>query len=177
MATTSSEPGTRIAQDQAKSVVAALETLRKGSEDLKLPTLIMLSSGEAEIELKFSLEIPWPIRNMLFASNYYIYIDLIEAERYFRTKDWLDVVYFKPGGISHDIQRGHIVSEQNSQTFVSFLDVAAGMIECADESERWSGRCVSLLSKGKAKVEWSNMPKLLKGLLAYFVPGLYSRLY
>ena len=170
-----SKPGTRIAQDQAEAVVSALEILRKeGDGGLKLPTLIMLSSSEAEIEPKFSLSISWPIRKILFASNYYTYLDLIEAEKYLRARDWANVVYFKPGGISHDIQRGHTITEETQQTFVSFLDVAAGMIECADDSERWSGKCVSVLSSGKAKIEWSAPMHLFRGLLVYVIPSLHS---
>ena len=169
-----SKPGTRIAQDQSEAVVSALEILRKEKGGGKLPTLIMLSSSEAEIEPKFSVSIPWPIRNVLFASNYYTYIDLIEAEKYLRAREWADVVYFKPGGISHDIQRGHTITEETQQTFVSFLDVAAGMIECADDNERWSGKCVSVLSNGKAKIEWSSVLHLIRGLLVYVIPSLHS---
>ena len=177
VAETLSRPGIRIAQDQAEAVVGALQQLQKEKDHVKLPVLVMLSSSGAEIEPKFSLGVPWPARKLLWAALYYIYTDLIEAERYLRTQDWLDVVYFKPGGTSHDIQRGHELSEVDHQTFVSFLDVAAGMVECANEPERWGGKCVSVLSRGKAKPELGNWKDLLKGLLVYLVPGLASWLY
>ena len=169
-------PGTRTAQDQAEAVVSALDAMRKQSPDTKLPTLIMLSSSETDA--KFSESIPWPIRNILFASNYYIYIDLIEAEKYLRARDdWISTVFMKPGGLSNDVRRGHILSTETQQTFLSYSDLAAGMVEVAEEGDgRFDGKNVSVLSQGKAKIEWSALLVLARGLLVYLFPWLYRYL-
>ena len=169
-------PGIRTSQDQAQAVVSALEAIRKQDPNARLPKCIMLSSSETDD--KFSESIPWPIRKMLFAANYYIYLDLIEAEKYLRAReDWITTVVMKPGGLSNDIRRGHVLSMESQQTFLSFLDLAAGMVEVAEEGEgKWDGKSVSVLSHGKAKVEWSAFLVLGRGLLVYCFPWLYKYL-
>jgi hypothetical protein len=69
----------------------------------------------------------------------YIYADLGVAEIIVRKEEgWLSSAFVMPGGIVHDVQKGHELSTTRQQTFVSFLDVAAG-VQCADEGERWDG--------------------------------------
>lgn len=183
VATPDNRPHVRVARDQAEAVVAALERLRAeaaaagaGGGTAKLPTLVMLSSSETEERLV--LGIPWPVRRLLFLCNYWVYTDLMAAERYLRDRaDWVDAVFFKPGGISHDARRGHLLSTDTSMTFVSFLDVAGGMVECGIDGERWSGRSVSVLSKSKAKVPLESFVLLARNLLGTFFPRLYLRLF
>ena len=177
VAARNNKPGNRIAQQQVEAVVSVLERIRREEPNARQPVLVMIGSSEAEIEPKISLSVPWPMRDILYAANYYVYTDLIEAEKYLRARECFSVVYVKPGGISHDVQRGHILSEERQQTFVSFLDVAAAMIECADEGDRWGGKCVSVLSKERAKIEWASGAVLLKGLLVFAIPALYPWLF
>lgn len=214
-------PHTRIAQDQAEAVVAALENLFPGrrqqqqrqrhdekngtstktngvksgpaaattttiaaastitaaAQSKDVPFLVMISSAETQAN-PFCLDIPYPIRTLLFYCNYWIYTDLIAAETYLRQRsDWVDAVFFKPGGIAHDIQRGHILSTEKSQTFVSFWDVAAAMIDCGSENDRkaMAGQNVSVLSRGKAKLPLGTPLLLLKNLMGYLFPHLYER--
>lgn len=35
------------------------------------------------------------------------------------------------GGLSHDVRREHDLSLERQQTFISFLDLAAGMLQCS----------------------------------------------
>lgn len=176
VATPDNLPHVRVARDQAEAVVAALERLRAEDSSQRLPTLVLLSSSETEE--RFVLSIPWPVRKLLFLCNYWIYTDLIAAEKYLRDRaDWIDAVFMKPGGISHDVRRGHILTADTSMTFVSFLDVAAGMIECAVDGERWSGRSVSVLAKSKAKIPLENFVLLARNLVGTFFPNLYLRLF
>lgn len=177
VATTSNAPGTRIAQDQVKAVVAALGSLRSEGTQRKLPTLVLLSS--AETEEKFVLSIPLLFRRLLFQCNYWIYTDLLAAEAYLReNSDWVNSVYFKPGGISHDVKTGHVLSEEESMTFVSFLDVAAGMVECAIDGDRWSGKSVSVLATRKAKFPaYQILVGLPLALLGTTFPWLYTKLF
>lgn len=242
VATLYNVPRTRVAQDQAEAVVAALEDLRRqqqGGEssdgvvdtmnrdsskgkhgdrntttkvvaqkdasllserppttntmkdekindnnsnknDLRLPLLVMISSAETQID-PFCLAIPGPVRDFLFCCNYWIYTDLMAAEAYLRRRGagWLDVVFFKPGGIAHDVQRGHVLSTRESQTFVSFWDVAAAMIECGSEENReaLAGKSVSVLSRGKARLPLGTPLVLLKNLTGYLFPRLYEWLF
>ncbi|KAH7025090.1 putative sterigmatocystin biosynthesis protein stcQ [Microdochium trichocladiopsis] len=190
VAAINSQPGCHIAQDQATNVVAALERIRTsdgknrrdsgvggidGSNTARLPTLIMLSSAATESKLD---DVPWVLEKILFAANYHIYIDLIKAEEYLRQRaDWVDAVYFKPGGISDDEATGHVLSTEKCQTFVSYWDTAAGMVQIADDGERWHGKSVSVQSKRKARPQYENLPLLFKGLLVYLFPFLYSWLF
>lgn len=194
VASPDNKPHLRIARDQAEAVVAALEALRgaehqpahKGEKTgtatnntkTALPLLVMLSSAETD-EARFCGDIPWAARRFLFAANWWVYTDLIAAERYLRERSgWVDAVFVKPGGISTDARRGHVLSTEGSQTFVSFLDVAGGMVQCADEgAARWAGGSVSVFSEGKARVEWSSGPLLLRNMLCTWVPWLYPWLF
>ena len=165
-------PGTRIASDQSEAVVAALEAIREENPSVKLPTLVMISS--AETSEKLSGNLPWLVYRVLFASNFHIYTDLIAAEEYLRKRgDWISSVFVKPGGLSRDIRRGHVLSTEEQQTFVSYLDLAAGMAEIAEDGDgKWDGKDVSVLSKGNAKFEWMAPVMLSKGLLFYLCPWL-----
>lgn len=194
VASPDNKPHLRIARDQAEAVVAALEDLREEQQQQQpaegrgeksgagtktaLPLLVMLSSAETD-EARFCADIPWPVRRLLFTANWWVYTDLIAAERYLQERSgWVDVVFMKPGGISTDARRGHVLSTEGSQTFVSFLDVAGGMVQCADEgAARWAGGSVSVLSRGKARVEWSSGPVLLRNMVCTWVPWLYHWLF
>lgn len=174
------KPGSTIAQDQAKAVISALRVLQEEDEAAKLPRLVVLSSAEAEETPYFSADIPWPMRNILFAANSHLYVDLIAAEKFLQSQgDWFDFCIIKSGGISKDIARGHQVSFDKQQTFISYTDLAGGMIDVAnDESSKYNGRNVSVLSPGgKARVEWASVPLLFKGLLIHLFPFLYTWFY
>lgn len=193
VASPDNKPHLRIARDQAEAVVAALGALRAEKQSspaqgdksgtaaitkTPLPLLVMLSSAETD-EARFCADMPWPVRRLLFTANWWVYTDLIAAERYLQERSgWVDVVFMKPGGISTDARRGHVLSTEGSQTFVSFLDVAGGMVQCADEgAARWAGGSVSVLSRGKARVEWSSGPVLLRNMVCTWVPWLYPWLF
>lgn len=81
-----------------------------------------------------------------------------------------------PGGLTHDVQKGHELSAERQQTFISFLDLAAGMVEVADADARWEGKHVSVVLKGdrKARFEWWAPVVLGKGLLCHVCPWLYE---
>ena len=174
--------GTRTSQDTALAVVTALTHLKQSGSAYPR-RLIILSS--AETEQKFRDELPWPFRDILYAANINIYRDLEAAERYLRSQAddlGLELTFVKPGGLSHDIAHGHILSTEKQQTFLSFKDLAGGMAEIAikdGSDEDWSGggKSVSVLSKQKARVEWAAFAVLAKGLLVYWLPWLSSWLY
>ena len=176
VAVAENQPGCTIAQDTARAVVEALSTLRKRSPNFKAPRLIVLSS--ASLDDKFWEDTPAFVHNTLWNCVSNVYTDLQKAEAYLRTQeDWLSSTFVMPGGISHDVQKGHVLSTTSQQTFVSFLDVAGAMIEVADEvGDRWDGQHVSLVLKNgqKAKPEWWAPVVLLKGLLAHYFPWTYN---
>ena len=168
--------GARAAQNQAEAVVAALESMRRKDKNVKMPTLVVLSS--AETEKKLCGNIPWLVEKVLFTANCHIYWDLMKAEEYLRAREeWVSCVFVKPGGLSHDVKRGHVLSTEKQQTFVSYWDMAYGMLEIGDaEGGRWEGKSVSVLSHGNAKIEKGALWAIPRGLLTYYCPWLYPYL-
>lgn len=156
-------PGCTIAQDQAKAVIGALQKFREDGGAGKLPRLVILSSAKAEVEPHFSKGIPRPTRPILYAANSNLYNDLIAAERYLRQhQDWVDFCIVKAGGPSWDIARGREVRFGKQQTFISYADLAGGMLEVADEeSDKYDRKNLSVVSSaGGAKIEYSSGPLL-----------------
>lgn len=163
------EPGCSIAQDTARQVIAAMQILRK-EQASKLPTLVMLNSASTEPHLCRNM--PPFAHVVLYRAMWNIYRDLEAAEKFLRSHaDWINVVYIKPGAISHDVQGGHELSTEEQASPVSFLDVAAGMVEAADSGEQYAGKAISVLPKKKdVKFPWEAPLALLKGLVLCYFP-------
>lgn len=175
VAVTENCPGTSISLDTARAVIDALQSLRDKDPTFRPPRLVILSS--ASLDNKFWRGVPAFVHNLMYAANSHIYDDLARAEAFLRKyEDWLDMTFVMPGGLAHDVQRGHALSGEKQQTFISFLDLAAGMIEVAGGDGEWHGKHVSVTLRNgqKARIEWSAPPLLLKGLLCYYFPFLYA---
>ncbi|KKK23172.1 hypothetical protein ARAM_002143 [Aspergillus rambellii] len=142
-------PGCRISQDSVQTVIDALKTIRDESDsDIPIPKLVLLSS--ATIDLHLSRRMPgWfkPVMKMA-ASN--VYNDLIEAENMMREQqDWLQSIFIKPGGLSVDIQRGHKLDFDEQESFISYLDLAAAMLEAAnDPNGKYDMKNVGVVNTG-----------------------------
>ena len=169
-------PGTRIAQDTANSVIAALCRNREKDANYKPPKLIILSSGSMNpiMSAKLPAAGKWIIDRGM--SN--VYADLGFAEETLRLhKSWLDVTFVQPSALTEDVQKGHklcLDKMAEGSPFVSYLDLAAGMIEIAKSpSYAWMG--VSVVATGKnTKFEPKAPPQILRGLVWHFAPWLYA---
>ncbi|KAL6705075.1 hypothetical protein ACN47E_007334 [Coniothyrium glycines] len=173
VAVTENAPDTSIALDTAKAVVSALQDA-KSKGNAKPPKLVVLSS--ASVDKKFWRNVPAFVHNIMWNANAYIYSDLVRAEEYLRRQeDWVDSVFACPGGMTHDVQKGHELSTENQQTFLGWLDLAAGMIEMAEDADgKWNGQRVSVVLKAGQKARFERWAPLIlsKGLLSYYVPWL-----
>ena len=92
-------------------------------------------------------------------------------------RSWLNATFVHPGGLVHDAQKGHAVNleKTTSQTFLSYLDLAAGMIEVADAEGKYDWVGVSILPTSKdVKVEWRVPIFLVAGLTFHFLPWMYG---
>lgn len=170
-------PGCHISQDLAHTVVKALETIKsKKKAQSPLPKLVLLSS--ATIDPWISRKHPW-VNAVVRRSAWWVYKDLELAENFLRShENWVSCVYIKPGGLSVDVQRGHRLTLDDEESFVSYLDIAAGMIETAQDTEgRWDNKNVGVVNaNGKAKFP-SGTPKCIAcGLLTYYFPFLHPYL-
>ena len=167
-------PGTRIAQDTAHSVVAALCQIRTTDVTYKPPKLIFLSSGSLNphIYQKHPFAHAFASRAM---SN--VYMDLSLAETYLRLHEsWLNMIFVQPGALVEDEQKGYKLSLDDyagNSPFLSYLDLAAGMIEMAETGE-FDGKSVTLQATSKdVKFEPNAPPQLARGLVWHFAPSLY----
>ncbi|EXJ61957.1 hypothetical protein A1O7_02389 [Cladophialophora yegresii CBS 114405] len=180
-------PGCRMAQDTAATVIEALKLLRKraivhNSGDVRqgpmtTPKLILLSSST--IDSHFSRHMPYLLRQVLLCSASHVYRDVEEAEKLIRAEDkWLTGIYMKPGALSVDEQRGHAVSLTDQDGPVSYLDLAAAMIEAVDDgSGQYDGQNVSVVNtNGRAKFPAGTPMCILMGLLRHFFPHLHDYL-
>ncbi|KUI60169.1 Oxidoreductase AflX [Cytospora mali] len=161
-------PRCRVGQDIAAAIIRALQSLRhqsegpggrdggdssQGATHTVMPKLVLLSSGT--IDDNFSRSVPFMLRPILHRSASHVYNDLIETEKLLRAQeDWLTTIYVKPGALSVDLQRGHALSlTDQDEGAVSYLDLAAAMIEAADDADgRYDMKNVSVVNtNGSAK--------------------------
>lgn len=171
-------PGCRVSQDAAKTVVHALQNIKFNSETHVLsPKLVLLSS--ATIDDHFSRHLPYLLRQILIRSASNVYKDLLLTEKILRAEEeWLTTIYIKPGALSVDIQRGHALSFTDEDSPLSYLDLAAAMIEAVDdELGRYDLKNVSVVNtSGAARFPTGTPLCILMGLLRHFFPFLHPYL-
>ena len=141
-----------------------------------MPRVVVLSSSSLNNHL--SQDLPIFVHGMLLRAAGYVYEDLRKAEAYYRLHgSWMTAIFVQPGGLVDDVQRGHVVSLDREHTPLSYLDLAAGMVEIADKSEDagtydWKGVTVVPATDG-TRFPYMAPVYLLKGLAFYTVPPLY----
>jgi putative NADH-flavin reductase len=175
-------PNCSLARDTANAVIQVLwsmqdATARGGASTKSMPKIILLSS--ATIDENFSRNINTVLQFLLLRSSSYVYKDLKEAETLLRAqKDWLTSVFIKPGALSVDVQRGHALSLSDEESPVSYLDLAAAMIEAADEDQGcYDMKNVSVVNtNGRAKFPLGTPVCLAVGLLRHYFPFLHPYL-
>ncbi|KAL3430233.1 hypothetical protein BDV09DRAFT_199849 [Aspergillus tetrazonus] len=154
-------PGCRLAQDTASTVIRALQKIEQA------PKLILLSS--ATIDDHFSRHVPF-----LLPSASYVSHDPLETEKLLRAEShWLTTIFIKPGALSVDEQRGHALSLMDETSPLSYLDLAAAMVEAVDDPDgRYGMRDVSVMNNnGPAKLPTGTPVCILMGFLRHFFPS------
>jgi putative NADH-flavin reductase len=173
-------PGCRISQDSAAAVIQALQKIKAESgPGLKLPKLALLSS--ATIDDHLARDMPSWFRPIMLAAASHVYADLRRTEEFLRSHtDWVSTIFIKPAGLSPDISRGHRLTLDKEESFISYLDLSAGMIEAADDEEgRYDGRNVGVVNKKRgvgAKFPRGTPMCILMGLARHFFPWLHPYL-
>ena len=169
-------PGVRVSQDTTITLLAALGKLRAEART-KMPKIIVLSSSS--LEEKLCRNIAGWFHWIILRANSNVYEDLRQQEHMLRAEqDWLSTIFIKPGGLSLDKQRGHRLDLQEQETFVSYLDLAAGMVEAAeDPNNRYDMMDVSVNNTGGSARMNPTLPLLfLVGILRHFFPWLHPYL-
>jgi putative NADH-flavin reductase len=171
-------PGCSVGYETSKSILDALRKLKAETPaGMVMPKIILLSS--ATIDDYLARDMPWWFRPVMLTAASHVYDDLRKAETLLRAEEnWVSTVFIKPGGLSVDIQRGHALSLDHEESFISYLDLAAAMIEAADDAEgRFDMKNVSVVNKnGGAKFPPGTPMCILMGLLRHFFPFLHNYL-
>ena len=180
-------PHCTIAQDQTRAVLSALEKNDNDPEHSKSnttstapPKLIVLSS--ASLEPHLIADLPTPFLAVMHTAASWMYADLRLAETHLRTHapSNVELIFIKPGGLVHDAPVGHRLSTTRQQTFLSFADLGAGMVEAADSpAGTWAeakGNVSVVPAREGTRTEWYVPWFLVKGCLFHFLPGLYPYL-
>lgn len=173
-------PGCRLSEDSATVVIQALQKIKAESgPGLKLPKLVLLSS--ATIDDHLARKMPSWFRPIMLTAASYVYADLRRTEQLLRSHaDWVTTIYIKPAGLSPDISRGHRLTLDEDESFISYLDLSAGMIEAVDDEEgRYDERNVCVVNKTRgvgAKFPSGTPMCIVMGLARHFFPWLHPYL-
>ena len=171
-------PGCHAGQDTAHGVIMALEKLKAESDPaLRMPRLVLLSS--ATIDDHLARNMPNWFRPIMLMAASHVYTDLRVTERFLRAQqDWVSTIFIKPAGLSADKQRGHKLTLDEDESFISYLDLAAAMVEAADDPEgRYDMQNVSVVNtNGGAKFPPGTPMCILLGLVRHFFPFLHPYL-
>ncbi len=108
----------------------------------------------------------------------HIYKDLQRAQAYYELhRLWMTATFVQPGALTHDKQSGHEVMIGTKKSFLSFLDLAAGMIECGSKDKtdtEWDWQGVTVIPTGKSKFNPKAPLMILRGSVWTIFPQLYS---
>ena len=178
-------PGCRLGQDTATTLIDVLGKMKSekdgdkdgGGKAARLPKIVLLSSST--VDDQFSRHQPALLRKILLRSASFVYADLMAAEKLLRKhEDWLTTIAIKPGALSVDVQRGHALSLTDQDGPLSYLDLAAGMIEAVDDEDgRYDMKNVSVVNtNGKAKFPTGTPLCIVTGLLRHYFPFLHGYL-
>jgi putative NADH-flavin reductase len=166
-------PKVRVAQDMTHTLLAALKKVRV-EKGMSMPKVVVLSS--ASLEPGLCRNFPKVMHWIVLHANSNVYEDLRVQERLLRAEeDWLTSIFIKPGGLVKDERRGHKLNMEDQETFVSYLDLAAGMIEAAEDPDnRYDMKDVSVNNvAGSAKFNRTLPLLAFCGVLRHYFPWLH----
>ncbi|KAK2615095.1 hypothetical protein N8I77_001871 [Diaporthe amygdali] len=170
-------PRVRVAQDTTRTLLTALKEIRAEDPQAKMPKITVLSS--ASLEPSMCTNLAAPMHWIVTHANSNTYADLRVQESLLRAEEsWLTSIFVKPGGLVKDKQRGHRLNLTTQETFVSYLDLAAAMVEATDDPEnRYDMRDVSVNNVGGSAKFPKKLPLLaFYGILRHYFPWLHPYL-
>ncbi|KAH2690435.1 hypothetical protein KXV51_008157 [Aspergillus fumigatus] len=157
ISTNDNVPQCRMALDTATAVIQALRILH--GEGASMPKLVLLSSATLDDQLSQNTA-PW-VRWILLKSASQVYQDLSQAEAFLRQQqDWISTIFIK------------------QKSPLSYLDLAAAMIEAADDPDgRYDLRNVGVAyTDGPARFPRGAPMCIFMGLVRHFLPFLHPYL-
>lgn len=171
-------PGCKLSQDSVTTVIEALKKIKFGSNtNIEMPKIVLLSS--ATIDARLNRSMPRLFKPIMKTAASNVYKDLMVAEELLLAeRDWLTTVFIKPGGLSVDEQRGHKLSFDDAESFISYYDLAAAMIEAGDDPNgSYDMKNVGVVNTGGgAKFPRGTPLCIVVGLLRHYFPWLHPYL-
>lgn len=180
-------PGIHLAQDTAHTLVAALcynshtrrgESKTNESDATSSPQVIFLSSSTLNPDM--CVEVPRPVHWLLSTAFSHTYADLALAESYLRLhRSWLHATFIQPGGLVEEKQKGHELrlhglEKKAGSAFMSYLDLAAGMIEVAESPGKYDWAGVGVIpTSTNVPMEWKVPLRVVAGVTCAYVPWMY----
>lgn len=180
-------PGCRLNTDTAITVIRTLYRLRDektqpssgANAPYKAPRLVLLSACCFDDHLARTQ--PKWFRPIMLRAASNVYSDLQRAEDVMRSHDhWISSIFIKPAGLSPDIARGHRLTFDEEESFVSYADLSNGMIEAADdEAGVYLGRNVGVVNKVRG--QGASFPPgtplcIAMGFVRYLFPWMHPYL-
>ncbi len=168
------DPMNTVLYDTAHTVVTALRRRQQKNEEAQSPHIVVLST--ATINPTFNQYTPRIVQFLLTTALNNKYKAFRQTEDYLQLQhDWIKLTFVQPGGMVEDSAQGYRLSLHDTKTFLSFADLALGMIEIAQDSQLYEGKFVSVVPTGSAVKKNLGVPAiLLKGYLWRFFPRLYA---
>lgn len=172
------QPGTSLAVDTARDLIAACQQLKAAGRAVPRRILVLSS---VSTEHRLDPDTPKFVQAIVYRAFSHLYDDLKRAETLLReqadTLGGATVSYIKPSLVSLnvDTRTGHELDVDHARAPVAVIDLAEGMIAVADdESERYAGRSVAVNSRGAVGFPTEAPLAIVRGLISHFLPVLYS---
>lgn len=166
VAQNANQPGCSVSITVAKTIVAALESLRKevDASGYKIPQLCYLSSGE--LSPVYRAQMPWLLEKVVRNGSYFVYKDLEVALAYIAHEaPWLPVTRACPGAIVQGPAQGVDINLKEGSASVTYADLATAMVMMV-EKEGFRGHDVFVRMTGPERYGG-----LLGNLIRYVFPG------
>jgi len=166
VAQNANQPGCSISITVAKTIVAALDSLRKEADagGYKIPQLCYLASAESSPVAR--AQMPWLIDAFVHNGSYFMYKDLELALAYIEHEaPWLPVTKACPSALIKGPAQGVDIDLKDGGISVTYADLAMAMVMMV-EKEGFRGREVLVKMKGRERYDG-----LLGNLVRYLIPG------
>ncbi|OLN97968.1 Averufin oxidase A [Colletotrichum chlorophyti] len=170
-------PGIRVMEDASRTIVTALRQLKaEAGNSWEKPRLILLSS--ATWNDRFTAHRPAAVHWMVANAFFYTYTDLRGAHAVFKSEpELMKLLLVQPPAIIEEEASGYTISVETVGLAVSYADLGAAFAELATEPAYESVDAVGVTSglskEGFPRYGREIMTRVVRGLLATFVPGFW----
>ncbi|KAK2053974.1 hypothetical protein LY76DRAFT_619563 [Colletotrichum caudatum] len=171
------EAQVRVLQDTTKSIVTGLSQLKSDTGGKwKRPRVILLFSAtwNKRFDAQRSVAVRWLIKNAF----YYPYADLLRAHKTLQSEpELVKLLLVQPPAIIEEEASGYTISAESVRLAVSYADLGAAFAELVREEAYEEigavGVTSNLAKKGLSRYGFEMLYRLIRGLMASFIPGFW----